>query len=59
MVLYQYAVNKWVKPIINRNVEAGRAAGVEEGMEKGKGEGREKSNREWRAWLARRADAES
>ena len=58
MVLYQYAVNKWVKPIINRNVEAGRAAGVEEGMEKGKGEGREESNREWRAWLARKADAE-
>ena len=50
MVLYQYAVNKWVKPIINRNVEAGRAAGVEEGMEK--------TNREWRAWLARKADAE-
>ena len=47
MVLYQYAVNKWVKPIINRNVEAGRAAGVE------------KTNQEWRAWLARKADAES
>ena len=51
MVLYQYAVNKWVKPIINRNVEAGRAAGVEEGVEK--------TNQEWRAWLARKADAES
>ena len=47
MVLYQYAVNKWVKSIINRNVEAGRAAGVE------------KTNQEWRAWLARKADAES
>ena len=46
MVLYQYAVSKWVKPIINRNVEAGRAAGVE------------KTNQEWRAWLARKADAE-
>ena len=59
MVLYQYAVNKWVKPIINRNVEAGRAAGVEEGIEKGRRQGREESNQEWRAWLARQADAES
>ena len=75
MVLYQYAIDLWVKPIINRNVEAGRAAGVEEGIEKGiergieqgieqgmeqgRDEGREESNREWRAWLARKADAES
>ena len=63
MVLYEYAVNKWVKPIINRNVEAGRAAGVEEGIEKGieKGieQGMEKTDQEWRAWLARKADAES
>ena len=67
MVLYQYAIERWVKPIINRKVEAGRAAGVEEGIEKGmeqgmeqgRDEGREESNREWRAWLARRADAES
>ena len=59
MVLYQYAVNKWVKSIINRNVEAGRAAGVEEGIEKGMRQGREESNQEWRAWLARKADAES
>ena len=51
MVLYQYAIDRWVKPIINRNVEAGRAAGVEEGVEK--------TNQEWRAWLARKADAES
>ena len=55
MVLYEYAVNKWVKPIINRNVEAGRAAGVEEGIEKGV----EKTDQEWLAWLARKADAES
>ena len=47
MVLYEYAVNKWVKPIINRNVEAGRAEGVE------------KTDQEWLAWLARKADAES
>ena len=51
MVLYQYAIDRWVKPIINRNVETGRAAGVEEGVAK--------TNREWRAWLARKADAES
>ena len=51
MVLYQYAIERWVKPIINRNVEAGRAEGVEEGVEK--------TDQEWRAWLARRADAES
>ena len=55
MVLYQYAIERWVKPIINRNIAAGRAAGVEEGIEKG----REKTNREWRAWLARKANAES
>ena len=67
MVLYQYAIERWVKPIINRNVEAGRAAGVEEGIErgiekgieKGKAQGREKTNQEWRAWLERKADAES
>ena len=63
MVLYQYAIDRWVKPIINRNVEAGRAAGVEEGiekgMEKGMEKGVEKTNREWRAWLARKSDAES
>ena len=47
MVLYQYAIERWVKPIINRNVEAGRAEGVE------------KTDQEWRAWLARKADAES
>ena len=59
MVLYEYAVNKWVKPIINRNVEAGRAAGVEEGIEKGMEKGVEKTDQEWLAWLARKADAES
>ena len=47
MVLYQYAIDRWVKPIIDRNVEAGRVEGVA------------KANREWRAWLARKADAES
>ena len=59
MVLYQYAIDRWVKPVIDRNFEAGRAAGIEVGMEKGRIEGRKKANREWRAWLARKADAES
>ena len=43
MVLYQYAVNKWVKPMINRNIEKGV----------------EKTDQEWTDWLARKADAES
>ena len=55
MVLYQYAIDRWVKPIINRNVASGRAAGVEEGIEKGV----EKTDQEWLAWLARKVDAES
>ena len=63
MVLYQYAIDRWVKPVIDRNYEAGRAAGFVVGMEKGmvmgRREGRKKANREWRAWLARKADAES
>ena len=47
MVLYQYAVNRWVKPVINRNVEAGRAEGVTQ------------ADREWASWLARKEAAES
>ena len=51
MVLYQYAINKWVKPMINRNIEKGIEAGVEKGVEK--------TDQEWTDWLARKADAES
>ena len=50
MVLYQYAVNRWVKPIINRNVEAGRAEGVIVG--------RAEADQEWTGWLARKEAAE-
>ena len=55
MVLYQYAVNRWVKPIINRNVEAGRAEGRAEGIT----EGRTEADQEWASWLARKEAAES
>ena len=47
MVLYQYAIDRWVKPIINRNVAAGRAEGVA------------KTDQEWLAWLARKSNSES
>ena len=43
MVLYQFAVNKWVKPVIQRHKDAGRA----------------EANRAWQAWLERKAAAES
>ena len=51
MVLYQYAVNRWVKPVINRNIEAGRAEGVTEG--------RAEADQEWASWLAHKEAAES
>ena len=47
MVLYQFAVNKWVKPVIQRHKDAGRV------------EGRAEANRAWQAWLERKAAAES
>ena len=47
MVLYEFAINRWVKPVIERRKDAGRD------------EGRQKANREWAEWLARKTDAES
>ena len=47
MVLYQFAVNKWVKPVIQRHKDAGRA------------EGHAEANQAWQAWLERKAAAES
>ena len=58
MVLYQYAVNRWVKPVINRNVEAGRAEGRAEGITEGRAEGITEADQEWAGWLARREAAE-
>ena len=62
MVLYQYAVNRWVKPVINRNVEAGRAEGRAEGITEGRAEGvtegRAEADQEWAGWLARKEAAE-
>ncbi len=43
MVLYQFAVNKWVKPVIQKHKDEGRA----------------EANREWEAWLQRKAKAEN
>ena len=51
MVLYQFAVNKWVKPVIQRHKDAGRI--------EGRAEGRAEANRAWQAWLERKAAAES
>ena len=95
MVLYQFSVNKWVKPVIQRHKDAGRAEGrveglsegraqgrveglsdgraegrVEglsegraegrvEGLSEGRAEGRAEANRDWEAWLERKAAAES
>ena len=55
MVLYQFAVNKWVKPVIQRHKDAGRA----EGLSEGRVEGYAEANRAWQAWLERKAAAES
>ena len=51
MVLYQFAVNKWVKPVIQRHKDAGRAEGRAEGLSE--------ANRAWQTWLERKAAAES
>ena len=59
MVLYQFAVNKWVKPVIQRHKDAGRAEGRVEGLSEGRAEGRAEANRAWQAWLERKAAAES
>ena len=59
MVLYQFAVNKWVKPVIKRHKDAGRAEGRSEGLAEGRTEGRTEANQAWEAWLERKTDAES
>ena len=59
MVMYQFAVNKWVKPVIQRHRDAGRAQGRVEGRSEGRAEGRAEANQAWEAWLERKTDAES
>ena len=51
MVLYDYAINRWVKPVIERHKEEGREEGITIG--------RQEADRQWGEWLARKADAES
>ena len=51
MVLYEFAINRWVKPVIEQHKADGR--------EEGRQEGRQKANREWAEWLARKTDAEN
>ena len=51
MVMYQFAVNKWVKPVIQRHKDAGRA--------EGRSEGRAEANQAWKSWLERKTDAEN
>ena len=55
MVMYQFAVNKWVKPVIQRHRDAGRAQGRVEG----RSEGRAEANQAWKSWLERKTDAEN
>ena len=59
MVLYDYASNRWVKPVIKRHQDAGRAEGREEGISIGHTAGRREASQEWRAWLQRKNAAES
>ncbi len=47
MVLYNYAMERWVKPLAEKRREEGRA------------EGREEANRRWAAWLQRKTEAEN
>ena len=47
MVLYDYAINRWVKPVIKRHQDAGREHGQQE------------ADRQWDEWADRKADAES
>lgn len=47
MVLYQYAIERWVKPVIAKRRDEGRAEGIAA------------ANRQWEAWLQRKAKAES
>ena len=39
MVLYEFAINRWVKPVIERHKDAGREEGREEGIAIGRDEG--------------------
>ena len=55
MVLYDYAINRWVKPVIKRHQDAGRAEDRGEGITTGLG----RADRQWDEWLSRKADAES
>lgn len=59
MVLYEYAINRWVKPVIERHKEEGRQEGRQEGLAIGQKEGRKIAHQEWRAWLQRKDAAES
>ena len=71
MVMYQFAVNKWVKPVIRKHQDAGRAQGRaqghaegreeghSEGLAEGLGKGRTEANQAWESWLERKTDAES
>ena len=43
MVLYQYAIERWVKPLAEKRREEGRA----------------EANRQWAEWLQRKTEAES
>ena len=47
MVLYQYAIERWVKPLAEKRREEGRE------------EGRAAANRQWEEWLQRKTEAES
>ena len=55
MVLYEFAINRWVKPVIERHKDAGR----EEGLEEGIAIGRKEAYQEMQAWLQRKNAAES
>ena len=47
MVLYNYAMERWVKPLAEKR----RAENLERG--------RAEANRQWQAWLQRKTEAES
>ena len=55
MVLYNAAINLWVKPIIEKHMDRGRQEGRQEGIQEGHAE----ANRRWEAWLQRKTEAES
>ena len=68
--IYQAIVNRFVTPVIEDHRAEGREEGREEGRkegrtegraegrEEGREEGRTETNRAWREWLRRRAEAE-